>query len=224
MTLIPVGRHASPSDPLRTAILASGRGSNMEAIVRRAQAGTIPVDVRVVLSNRLDAPALARARALGIKADARAFREPGEADPFYRWLVDTLEEEGIEVIALAGFMRILPGWVVEKYPWRILNIHPSLLPAFPGLRPHEQALAHGVKCSGCTVHLVDDSLDGGPIMLQEAVAVLDDDTPERLAARILEVEHRLYPEALALMASGTLRLSGRRLVRLSGDDPTERMS
>ncbi len=211
--VIRLGRKADASDPLKVGVLVSGRGSNMEAIIDSAKLGEIPVSVEIVLSDREDAPALEKAARRGIPA--RGFRcpPPGpERDAFYDRVLEALRSHGVEMIALAGYMRILPAAVLEAYPHRILNIHPSLLPSFPGLHPHRQALEHGVKVSGCTVHLVDGGVDTGPIILQESVPVLETDDEESLAARILAVEHRLYPKALGRLASGRLALSGRRVI------------
>lgn len=209
-----LGRAASAADPLKVGVLVSGRGSNMEAIIKSAASGAIPVAVQVVLSDREDAPALERAASWGIPAIGLPYPPDGQGcESFYERALGELRSRGVEVVALAGYMRILPPSFLEAYPNRILNIHPSLLPSFPGLRPHRQALEHGVKVSGCTVHLVDSVVDNGPILLQEAVPVLDTDDEESLANRILTVEHRLYPKALGLMASGRLSLCGRRIVQ-----------
>lgn len=208
---VAIGRYADSSDPLRVGILVSGRGSNMEAIIRAERTGRLPVRVSLVLSNRSDAKALEVARNYDIPAQGRNLAEVGFED-YHRWLVDEIDQAQIEIVVLAGYMRILPEWVVDRYRWRILNIHPSLLPSFPGLHPHRQAIEHGVKVSGCTVHLVDHGVDQGPIVAQAAVPVHDHDTEETLAERILQAEHRLYPEALALMATGKLRLEGRRVI------------
>lgn len=211
-TRVPLGRAASAGDPLRVAVLVSGRGSNMEAIARAAERGEIPVRVVLVVSDRPEAAALGKARALGLRAEVVDFRAFPQKEAYHERLAALVETSGAECIALAGYMRILSPAFVERFRHRIVNIHPSLLPAFPGLRPHEQALVYGVKVSGCTVHLVDEGVDSGPILLQQAVPVRDDDTPESLAARILEEEHRLYPKALGLLASGRLFLSGRRVL------------
>lgn len=183
----------------------------MEAIIQAANRGEIPVSVKVVISDKPDAPALEKAKEMGVAAFSFAYRKE-DRDAFYARILRRLDEHDVEVVALAGYMRILPESVVNAYPNRILNIHPSLLPAFPGLHPHRQAIEHGAKLSGCTVHLVDSGVDSGPILLQEAVPVREDDTEETLAARILRIEHRLYPKALGLMASGRLSLLGRRVV------------
>jgi len=210
-TPIPLGRRAGAEDPLRVAVLVSGRGSNMEAIARAAARGDIPVRVVLVASDRPGAPALDKARALGIPAEALDFKAFADREAFDEVLAARVEAAGAEVIALAGYMRILSPSFVARFRHRIVNIHPALLPAFPGLRPHEQAIEYGVKLSGCTVHLVDDAVDSGPILLQQAVPVEDGDTPETLAARILAEEHRLYPKALGLLATGRLVLEGRRV-------------
>jgi phosphoribosylglycinamide formyltransferase-1 len=206
---------------LRVGVLASGRGSNLQAIIDRSLAGDIDVEVAVVISDVPDAYALERAREAGIPA---VHVPPGkfrtkltpEAEADY---VATLEEHGVEVVALAGFMRILHDDFLSRYEGRVVNIHPALLPSFPGLHGPKQAVEYGVKWSGATVHFVDAGVDTGPIIRQAAVPVMDDDTEETLAARILEQEHRIYPEALQLLAEGRLSVAGRRvLVKGSGGD------
>lgn len=186
----------------RVAVLASGRGSNFEALAR-ADLG----DAAVVLlvSDRDDARALAVAAGMGIETAL-----PGR--PFERRCADLLEERGIDLVCLAGFMRILRGDLLRRFSGRLLNIHPSLLPAFPGLDAQARALAHGVKVAGCTVHFVDEGADTGPIIMQAAVPVFDSDTVETLSGRILAEEHRIYPIAARLALSGRLRLEGRRVV------------
>jgi phosphoribosylglycinamide formyltransferase-1 len=199
---------------LRAGVLASGRGSNLNAMLTRSLDGSIDVDVAVVLSDVEDAPALARARDAGAPA---LFVPPGrfrtrltpEAEEAY---LAALEEHDVEVVALAGFMRILHESFLERFSGRIVNIHPSLLPAFPGLNAQRQALEYGVRWSGCTVHFVDAGVDTGPIILQKIVPVLNDDTAESLSARILEQEHVAYPEALQLLAEDRLRIVGRRVI------------
>lgn len=208
---IPLGRPASLEDPLRIAILVSGRGSNMQAIAERSLKGELAVRVVRVIADRPTAQAIERARQMGISTRVLDFRSLGTSD-YHRLLQKEVESSGAEWIVLAGYMRILPEAFVRHFEWRIVNIHPSLLPSFPGLQPHKQAIAHGVKLSGCTVHLVDTGVDTGPIIEQRAVPVLDDDTPESLAERILAVEHEAYPKALARLATGRLRLIGRRVV------------
>lgn len=188
----------------------------MEAIARESLAGTLPVHIATVLSDKPAAAGLQKAASMGLSVAAMDARQAG--DDFDRWLVKTLQAADVELVVLAGYMRILPPWVVDAFPARILNIHPSLLPSFPGLRPHRQALQHGVKVTGCTVHLVDYGVDEGPIILQRAVSVDDGDDESSLAAKVLAVEHELYPEALRLFASGTLTLQGRRVVARTGLD------
>ncbi len=194
-------------------VLISGRGSNLQAIIDAIDGGRLAARVAVVISNRADAPGLERARRAGIPAlhlDHRAFASRQDYD---RALVDALGAHHVDLVCLAGFMRLLSPVFIEAYPNAILNIHPSLLPAFPGLDAQHQAWTHGVKVSGATVHLVDCDLDAGPIVLQRAVPVLDDDTPDTLAARILVEEHRLYPEAIRLLLAEEWHLDGRRFVR-----------
>ena len=198
---------------LKVGVLVSGRGSNLGAILDRA-AGDTEIEVAVVLSDIEDAAALDRARSAGVPAHHippgrfRTKLEP-EAERLY---VETLKEHGVEVVALAGFMRVLHDDFLDAFPGAVINIHPSLLPSFPGLDVQRKAIDHGVKWSGATVHFVDAGVDSGPIILQAAVPVLDDDTPETLAARILLEEHRIYPEALQLLAQGRLSIRGRRVL------------
>lgn len=208
---IDAGREVTPDAPLRLGVLVSGRGTNLQALLDACASGTIPARVVLVLSDRAGAPALERARRAGVPAehvDPRAFPDRASFDAH---LARRLAEAGVELVCLAGFMRILSPVFVRQFRNRILNVHPSLLPAFPGKDAQAQALAHGVKVSGCTVHLVDEGVDTGPIVLQAAVEVREDDTPESLAARILPHEHRLYVEAVRLFAEGRLVLEGRRV-------------
>jgi phosphoribosylglycinamide formyltransferase-1 len=195
-------------------VLVSGRGSNLQALLDAARAGALGAPIAMVISNVEGAPALDRARAAGVPALHVDHRGRSRED-FEAQLVALLEERHVKLVCLAGFMRRLSRVFLEAFPGRVLNIHPSLLPAFPGLEAQRQALEHGVKVSGATVHLVDEGLDRGSIVLQEAVPVLDDDTVEILSARILEAEHRIYPRAVRLMLDGALHLSGRRLVKAS---------
>ena len=197
----------------RLGVLISGRGSNLQAIIDAIGDGRLDAEIAVVVSNRADATGLERARNAGIEAiclDHRGFA--GRAD-YDRAVVAELRARDVELVCLAGFMRLLSPAFIEAFPSRILNIHPALLPAFPGLDAQHQAWAHGVKISGATVHLVTADLDAGPIVLQAAVPVRDDDTAETLAARILVEEHRLYPEAIRLVLDGGWTLAGRRFVR-----------
>jgi phosphoribosylglycinamide formyltransferase-1 len=198
----------------RLAVLISGRGSNMIALVDAVERGRIPgARVALVLSDHADAEGLTRAAARGLETLAveRAGRTRAEHE---REIAAALQERGIELVCLAGFMRLLSPAFIEIFRGRILNIHPSLLPAFPGLDAQRQAIEHGVKVSGCTVHFVDETLDGGPIVTQRVVAVHDDDTPETLAARILLEEHLAYAEAVALVVTGDYRIEGRRVLRV----------
>src|SRR3954447_3730132 len=193
----------------RVAILISGRGSNMTALIEAAKSADFPAEIVVVISNRADAPGLASAAAGGIAISVIESKPFGkDRAAFEAVLQRTLDEKNVELICLGGFMRLFTAEFVSRWHGRMLNIHPSLLPSFPGLDPHGQALAAGVKISGATVHFVIPQTDSGPIVMQGAVAVRDDDTAETLAARILEVEHRIYPEALRLLAGGRLKLDG----------------
>ena len=195
----------------RLGILLSGRGSNFMAIADNVAAGKIPAEIAVVISNRPNAPGLEEAERRGIPT--RMIPSKGlEREQYDRLVVEVLKEKQVDLVCLAGFMRLLSPYFVSQFPNRILNIHPALLPAFPGLEAQRQALEHGVRITGCTVHFVDENLDAGPILLQAAVAVLDNDTPETLSARILKEEHRLYSEAINLVLSGCWRIEGRRVV------------
>jgi phosphoribosylglycinamide formyltransferase-1 len=191
----------------RLGILISGRGSNFVAIAD----AHLDAEIAIVISNRQDAPGIAIARERGLNAvvlPSRGFdRETYDAQ-----LAAALDAASVDLICLAGYMRLLSPTFIRRYPQRILNIHPSLLPSFPGLHAHRDALAHGAKISGCTVHFVDEGLDSGPIIKQAAVPVLDDDTEESLAARILKEEHSIYSQAIALVLSGKYRIEGRRVM------------
>jgi formyltetrahydrofolate-dependent phosphoribosylglycinamide formyltransferase len=189
----------------RVAILISGRGSNMEALIRAAEAPDYPAEIVGVLSNRADAPGLAFAAAAGIATAVRSHKDFAGREEFDAALQAVLEGWRTEIVCLAGFMRILTPGLVGRWEGRMLNIHPSLLPAFKGLHTHEQALEAGVKEHGCTVHFVTAGLDDGPSILTARVSVLPGDSPETLAARVLAEEHRIYPEALALVANGGAR-------------------
>ena len=193
----------------RVAILISGRGSNMAALIEAATAADFPAKIAVVISNKADAGGLAKAGAAGVPTvtiESKPFGKDRAA--FEAVLQSALDQHQIELICLGGFMRLFTADFVQRWHGRMLNIHPSLLPSFPGLDPHDQALRAGVKISGATVHFVIPETDAGPIVMQGAVAVGDDDTPDGLAARILEIEHRIYPDALRLLASGRIRLEG----------------
>jgi phosphoribosylglycinamide formyltransferase-1 len=193
----------------RVAILISGRGSNMAALIRAAAAQDFPAQIAVVIANRADAQGLAKAESSGVPTlviESRPFGKDRAA--FETALQAALDQHGVELICLGGFMRLFTAEFVQRWYGRMLNIHPSLLPSFPGLDPHGQALRAGVKISGATVHFVIPQTDAGPILMQGAIAVSDHDTAETLSERILEVEHRIYPAALQLLASDQVRLDG----------------
>src|ERR1700751_393295 len=193
-------------------ILLSGRGSNFVAITDSIDAGRIPdARIAVVISNRVDAPGIATARARGLNALVIPSKGKPREEHDHE-VVAALRQNGVDLICLAGYMRLLSPWFVQQFPQRILNIHPSLLPAFPGLEAQEQAFAYGVKVSGCTVHFVDEELDHGAIILQKTVPVLDTDHEPTLAARILEQEHIAYSEAINIVLAGRYEFAGRRLV------------
>ena len=193
----------------RVAILISGRGSNMAALIEAAKASDFPGEIVVVISNRPEAGGLERAKASGVPTVAIESKPfGGDRAAFEAVLQAALDQHKVDLICLGGFMRLFTAEFVQRWYGRMLNIHPSLLPAFPSLDPHGQALRAGVKISGATVHFVIPETDAGPILMQGAVAVSDNDTPETLAARILAIEHRIYPAALRLVAGGRIRLEG----------------
>ena len=195
----------------RLGILLSGRGSNFEAIADQVAAGRIPAEIAVVISNRPEA----RGLEVACKRRLQAVSIPSKGldrETYDRLLIAELQANQVDLVCLAGFMRLLSATFVRAFPQRILNIHPSLLPAFPGLDAQKQALEHGVKISGCTVHLVDEYLDAGPIILQSAVPVLEQDTVESLSARILAQEHVVYSEAIRIMLAGEFHIEGRRVI------------
>jgi phosphoribosylglycinamide formyltransferase 1 len=196
----------------RTAILISGRGSNMRALVERAHDPSFPAEIAVVVSNRPEAAGLAYAKDNNLPCAVVDHKSYATREEFEKSLQTILQTHRIDIVCLAGFMRLLTPWFVEQWPGRLLNIHPALLPAYRGLHTHERALADGVKIHGCTVHFVSAALDGGPIVAQAAVPVLDSDTPETLAARVLAQEHIIYPAALARVAEGRLALQGNRVL------------
>ena len=190
-------------------ILLSGRGSNFEAIARNVQAGKIPAEITIVISNKEEALGLATAKSMGLAT--RFIPSKGkEREAFDREVVAVLKEFQVELVCLAGFMRILSPYFIREFPRRILNIHPALLPCFPGVEAQKQALDYGVKFTGCTVHIVDEGVDTGPVVCQAVVPILDDDTVETLAARILQEEHRIYSEAVCLLLEDRIRIEGRR--------------
>lgn len=197
------------------AVLASGRGTNLQAIIENTENGTLKANLVCVVSDNKDAKALERARQHNVEA---VYLDPG---PKKTWLipeveaqyVKALQDRNVELVCLAGFMRILKKPFLDAFQGRILNIHPALLPSFPGLDVQRKALEYGVKFSGCTVHFVDETVDGGPIVTQAVVPVLDDDTPEKLADRILKEEHRIYTEAINIVVSGKYKIVGRRVIQ-----------
>ena len=197
---------------MKLGILLSGRGSNFEAIAQKVLTGKLKAEIGFVFSNKPQAPGLALARQLGFKAEALEMQglDRGAYDSK---VAQMLLNEGVTLVCLAGYMRLLSGQFVSQFPNRILNIHPSLLPAFPGLDAQHQALVHGVKTTGCTVHFVDDGLDSGPILMQAPVPVLDDDTVETLSHRILAEEHKIYSETIAWISQGNYRIAGRRVIK-----------
>jgi phosphoribosylglycinamide formyltransferase 1 len=196
----------------RIGVLLSGRGSNFEALADSISAGRIPnAEIAVVVSNREGAPGIDRARARGLAI--RVIPSKGlEREPYDRLVVAALREANVDLICLAGYMRLLSPFFVAAFPQRILNIHPSLLPSFPGLESQKQALEYGVKFAGCTVHFVDENLDAGPIVLQAVVPVEDSDTEDTLSARILKEEHRIYSEAVKIVLEGKFKIDGRRVI------------
>lgn len=197
----------------RIAVLISGRGSNLQSIIDAIAAGRLDATLAVVISNRSDAPALLRARDAGVEAVVLNPRDYSDRTAYDAAIAEALKSRGVTLVCLAGFMRLVGQPLLDAFPERIVNIHPSLLPAFPGLNAQRQALAHGVRVSGATVHLVTSALDDGPIVLQACVPVLDEDTVESLSARILVEEHRLYPQAIQIVLDRRWSLDGRRFVR-----------
>jgi phosphoribosylglycinamide formyltransferase 1 len=201
--------------PLRVAVLASGRGSNLQAIIDSIEANLVQATIVAVISNKKDAVALERARKHGLKdlfVDPKPFAgQPDSREAYDRALLAILQQHDVELVLLAGYMKIVTAVLVNAYANRMMNIHPSLLPSFPGLDVQKKAIEWGCKLAGCTVHFVTEGVDEGPIILQAAVPILDDDSPEALAARILVQEHKLYPRAVQLFAEGRLRVEGRRV-------------
>lgn len=205
----------SRTTPLRVAVLASGRGSNLQALIDAIEAGQVQARIVAVISNKKEAVALERARKHGIKdlfVDPKPFAgRPDSREAYDRSLLEVLQQHEVELVLLAGYMKIVTTVLVNAYANRMMNIHPSLLPAFPGLEVQKKAIDWGCKLAGCTVHFVTEGVDEGPIIIQAAVPILDTDTPETLAARILVQEHRIYPRAVQLFAEGRLGVDGRRV-------------
>jgi phosphoribosylglycinamide formyltransferase-1 len=198
-------------------VLISGSGTNLQSIIDSIEGGHLQARIACVISNRSDAPGLERAAKHGIPTRVIAHREHPTREDYDATLVACLREFGVELVVLAGFMRIITPVFLEAFPNRVMNIHPALLPAFPGIHAQRQALDYGVRYSGCTVHFVDCGTDTGPIILQAAVPVLADDTEERLSARIRAEEHRLYPEAIRLYSQGRLQVTGRHVIIADGN-------
>lgn len=206
--------------PLRVAVLASGRGSNLQAIIDAIESRVLQAEIVAVISNRKEAVALERARKHNVPdlfVDPKPFAgRPDSRDAYDRALLAVLEQRQVELVLLAGYMRIVTAVLVNAYSNRMMNIHPSLLPSFPGLDVQKKAIEWGCKLAGCTVHFVTEGVDEGPIILQAAVPILDSDTPEKLAARILDQEHKIFPRAVQLFAEGRLKVDGRRVLIADG--------
>ncbi|NLM97025.1 MAG: phosphoribosylglycinamide formyltransferase [Halanaerobiaceae bacterium] len=196
---------------LKIGVLVSGRGTNLQSIIDSIESGGLKAEIRLVISDRKDAYALKRAEKHQIET---LYINPGDyekVEDFEDEMIKALKEKEVELVVMAGFMRILSPYFIKSFKNRIMNIHPSLLPSFPGLHPQRQALEYGVKVSGCTVHFADEGMDTGPIIIQAAVPVLDDDSEESLSARILEKEHQIYPEAIKLFAENRIEIQGRKV-------------
>lgn len=206
--------------PLRVAVLASGRGSNLQAIIDAVESRVLQAEIVAVISNRKEAVALERARKHNVPdvfVDPKPFAgRPDSREAYDRALLGVLEQRQVELVVLAGYMRIVTTVLVNAYSNRMMNIHPSLLPSFPGLDVQKKAIEWGCKLAGCTVHFVTEGVDEGPIILQAAVPILDSDTPEKLAARILDQEHKIFPRAVQLFAEGRLKVDGRRVLIADG--------
>ncbi len=202
-----------PSEKFKLAVLVSGRGSNLQAIIDSIEKNYLNAEISLVMSNVKDAYALERATKHGLECvflDPKAFSNRND---YEQKMIDLLQSKSIELVCLAGFMRILGKKFIEAFPGKIINIHPSLLPAFPGLNVQKRALEHGAKYSGCTVHIVNEEVDGGPIILQSVVPIKDEDDTQSLSERILEQEHIIYPEAIKLIIENKIEFSGRRALR-----------
>jgi len=198
----------------RLGVLCSGRGTDLQSIIDAIEAGKVPASIAIVLTDK-EAYALVRAEKAGIPAVCVDRKQYPDREAFEKVLIEKLEAAGVTLVVLAGFMRILTPYFVRHFAGRIMNIHPALLPSFPGAHAHRDVLAYGVKVSGCTVHFVDEGTDSGPIIMQAAVPVLDDDTEESLGARVLQEEHRIYPECIRLYCEGKLKVDGRKVTILA---------
>jgi phosphoribosylglycinamide formyltransferase 1 len=206
--------------PLNLGVLASGRGSNFQSILNEIEKGRLHARVKILIADNPDAYATERAKKHGIEYLVIRPKEFRTKDEFYVKVTDELKKRDVELVVLAGFMRIVGTPLIDAFPNRIMNIHPALLPSFPGLHGHEQAIDYGVKISGCTVHFVDKGMDTGPIIIQAAVPVYDNDTEETLSERILKLEHKIYPEAIRLFSENRLKVEGR-IVKITGDTPSD---
>ena len=207
---------------VKIAVLVSGRGSNLQAIIDNIEKGTLSAELAVAISDQSDAYALERAKKHNIPAvavSAKGFK--GKRDEYDALLVQELQKRNVDLVCLAGFMRIITPTLIKAFPNRILNIHPSLLPSFPGLHVQQKAIDHGVKFSGCTVHFVDENMDTGPIIIQAVVPILDGDTEDSLSGRILKQEHKIYSRAIQLYAEGRLKVEGRRVLLTGGKQSTD---
>ncbi|MCR5756845.1 MAG: phosphoribosylglycinamide formyltransferase [Selenomonas sp.] len=198
----------------RLGVLCSGRGTDLQSIIDAIEAGKVPASIAIVLTDK-EAYALERAEKAGIATVCVDRKQYPDREAFEKVLIEKLEAAGVTLVVLAGFMRILTPYFVRHFAGRIMNIHPALLPSFPGAHAHRDVLAYGVKVSGCTVHFVDEGTDSGPIIMQAAVPVLDDDTEESLGARVLQEEHRIYPECIRLYCEGKLKVDGRKVTILA---------
>ena len=205
---------------IKIAILVSGNGTNLQSIIDAIEAGTLDAKIAVVISNKANAFALERARSHNIPIEMLPNSAYPSKEEYDKKVVEILTSRNVDLVVLAGFMRIITGTLINAFPMRIMNIHPALLPAFPGLNVQKKAIEHGVKFSGATVHFVDEGVDTGPIIIQAVVPVHDDDSEETLAARILKEEHRIYPQAIQLFAEGRLENDGRRVI-IKGSRPPE---
>ncbi|MDH4231800.1 MAG: phosphoribosylglycinamide formyltransferase [Nitrospirota bacterium] len=202
-------------ETLKIGVLASGRGSNFQAIIDSIETGYVRAQINLLITDNPDAYSLERAKKHGIESLVMLPKNYSSRDDYFREISSELKKRGVELVVLAGFMRIVGRPLLEAYPNRVMNIHPALLPSFPGLHGQKQANDYGVKISGCTVHFVDEGMDTGPVIIQAAVPVLDDDTEETLSERILGFEHKIFPEAVKLFSEGRIELRGRK-VRISG--------
>ena len=207
-----VKRTVSNMSKLRLGVLASGSGSNLQAIIDSIKCGNFPCEIAVVISDKQDAYALKRAELYGINTEAVQSKTFHNREAFDTELVRVLKDHNVELVVLAGFMRVVTRVLINAFPMRIMNIHPALLPSFPGLHVQKKAIEYGAKFSGCTVHFVDEGVDTGPIIIQAVVPVYDNDTEETLSARILKEEHRIYPYAIKLFAEGRLEVRDRRVI------------